>query len=144
MVWFEGSGSAQTLYRGMGVCLNSDYGTATSADFKRTNRVELPKDANDLFFVGVLARDYTIPATGCMVEVDLPGSATIIRLTAGVSTTVASSVCVCVQDTGLWNLVGAETGKGTARALQTITGGGSALECMAVLEEGAQSGLEAD
>ena len=143
--WFEGNGSStQTLYEGMGVCRNSDYGTATAADARRSNRVELPKDGNDLHFVGVLARDYSIPSSGTMVEVYEPGSVCNVRCKIGEDATINSTVLVCVQDTGLWEPYGSETGKGTARALQTITGGAAALNCLVVLEEGVQSGLQAN
>ena len=143
--WFTGNGStSQTLYEGMGVCLNSDLGTATADDAKRGNTVELPKDGNDLHFVGVLSRDYTIPADGTFVEVNEPGSVCVVRCKTNESTTINSTILVCVQDTGLWEAYGSETGKGTARCLQTITGGAAALDCLVVLEEGVQSGLQAD
>jgi hypothetical protein len=143
--WFEGNGSTvQSLKEGQGVCMNSDYGTATAVDARRSNHVELPEDANDLFFVGVLARDYSIPIDGTMVEVLEPDSVCTILLGIGVSTVVGVTKLVCQQTTGLWVADTVESGKGTAYALQTITGGAAVLPCLAALEQGPQSGLEAD
>jgi hypothetical protein len=46
-VWFVGNGSSEvTLYEGMGVCYDWDYGTATDADGHRRNAVDDSKQSS--------------------------------------------------------------------------------------------------
>ncbi len=137
-VWFEGTGTAQTVYQGQGVCYNSDYGTATASTPARYNRVELPASGNKTHFAGVLESNYTIPATGRLVTILLPGSVCTIRLAAGQSTTIGVTAVECTYTAGTWKTA-SNAGKGVAIALQTITGSGAVQNCLAVLEEGLPS-----
>jgi hypothetical protein len=141
-VWFEGNGSsAVSVYEGQGVCYNWDYGTAASEDFRRTNRVELPTILNARYFAGVLARNYTIPSGGRMVEVYAPGSTCNILSKA--STTIGVGILTCTAGgtyAGYWKYAGFE-GEGSAVPLQTIDRSSTAGLCEAKLQEGVPSGL---
>lgn len=141
-VWFAGTGSAQTVNEGQGVCYNFDYGTATTAEPRRYNEVELPagSSGNESHFAGVLAKDYTIPAGGRVVTIYGPGSVCYVLTLAGESATIGTTVLQFNygNNYGLFTAE-SDTGKGCATALQTITGGASNQLCLAYLQEGVQS-----
>ena len=141
-VWFEGNGStAVAVLEGQGICYNWDYGTAASEDFRRTNRVELPTILNARFFAGVLARNYTIPSTGRMVEVYAPGSTCNVLSLA--STTIGVGILTCTAGgtyAGYFKYAGFE-GEGSVVPLQTIDRSVTAGLCEAKLQEGVPSGL---
>jgi hypothetical protein len=137
-VWFEG---ATALKEGQGVCYNYDYGTAASADGRRTNRVELPSITNAQYFAGVAARDYSAHATGQLIEIYVPGSTCNILSKA--SNTLGSGRTTCIAGgtyAGYFQYAGFE-GKGSAKPLQTIDRSSTAGLCLAELEDGPQSGL---
>jgi hypothetical protein len=139
-VWFKGSGSSQTVYKGQGVCYQIDYGTATDDEPSRYNRVELPDSTNHSHFAGVLAAGYTIPSGGRLVDIYVPGSVCYILALAGESATSGSTVLQVNYGNNYGKFTAeSDTGKGCATALQTITGDSSDLLCLAVLQEGIQS-----
>jgi hypothetical protein len=70
-VWYEGT---DALLEGEAVCYNTNYGTATSRDGQRCNRVERPTSSNNKAFAGVAARNYAASSTGRFVEIYCPGS----------------------------------------------------------------------
>ncbi len=140
-LWFEG---AVALTEGQGLCYNSDLGTDTAVDPRRMNRVEIPGAGNVDFFAGVAARDYSAKAGGQLVEVNVPGSVCIALIKAGVSCVVGATGLVCTYTSGNFKAIGAEVGKGTAVALQTITGGGSVLPCLVFLDDGVRAALAVD
>lgn len=141
-VWFEGNGStAQTLYEGMGVCYNWDYGTASAATANRYNRVELPTILNARHFAGVLAQGYTVPAGGRVLTIYAPGSVCNVR--SRVSNTIGVGLTTCEAGgtyAGYWNAAGFE-GEGSAVPLQTIDRSSTAGLCLVKLQEGTPSGL---
>ena len=144
-VWFDGD---TALKEGQGVCFNFDYGTATAPEAQRYNRVELPAAGNAAHFAGVAAREYAAKVGGQFIEINLPGSVCKVLVAAGVSATVGATALVCSHTGTPGSFIAVtvatpETGKGCAVALQSITGGASALKCLAVLSEGLQSGLKA-
>ncbi len=142
-VWYEGNGSSnQSVLEGQGVNYNFNFtrtgGAVTDSVPDRYNRVEAPSAGNKIHFAGTLARDYTVPANGTLVEVNAPGSVCTIRLAAGVSTTVGVTIVECTYTAGTFKAA-SNTGKGVAIALQTITGDGNIQQCLAVLQEGLPS-----
>jgi len=141
-VWFEGNGStAQTLYEGMGVCYNWDYGTAATSTPARYNRVELPTILNARYFAGVLSQNYVIPAGGRVVTIYGPSS--VCRIRSRVSNTIGVGLTTCEAGgtyAGYWNLGGFE-GEGSAVPLQTIDRSSTAGLVLAKLQEGPPSGL---
>ncbi len=142
-LWIEGTGSVQTLYEGQGMCYNYNYnrsgGAATDSVPERYNRIELPSSDNKAHFAGVLACDVSVPKTGTLVEVNGPGSVCVIRVAAGVSAAIGDETLLeCTYTAGTFKAA-SNTGKGCANAIQTITGGGDPLQCLAVLQEGLPS-----
>lgn len=141
-VWFTGNGSSsQTVYEGQGVCYYFDYGTATTAEASRYNRVELPDSSNAAHFAGVLSQGYTIPAGGRVVTIYKPGSVCNVLTLSGEAATIGSTVLVFNYGDNFGKFT-AETddGVGTATALQTVSDAGADQLCLAVLQEGLQSG----
>jgi hypothetical protein len=141
-VWFTGNGStAQTVYKGQGVCYYFDYGTATSTEVSRYNRVELPDSSNNAHFAGVLASGYTVPAGGCVVTIYEPGSVCEVLTLSGEAATIGSSVLQFNYGDN-FGLFTAETddGIGCATALRTVSDAGANQLCLSVLQEGLQSG----
>ena len=145
-VWFEGNGAtAVQVYEGQGVVYDALYATTalpiTVANPQRYNRVLLPTSTLAAHFAGVLAADYIIPAGGSLVQVYIPGSVCNIRVVA--SGTINSTVYECCYTGGNWKAA-SHTGKGVAKCLQSVTYSATPLKCLAVLDEGLQSGLQAD
>ncbi len=138
-VWFNGDGA---LKEGQGVCYNWDYGTAADYAARRTNEVEVPTILNAPYFAGVAARPYSANTGGQFIEIFLPGSTcnvwTLIDTTIGVGR-ITCQAGAGVAAAGYWTVTGFP-GKGSAIPLQTVTASTGKL-CMALLEEGEQSGL---
>ena len=145
-VWFEGT---TALLEGQGVCYSHNYGTATAADARRRNNVELPTVANADHFAGVAARAYAASSTGQFIEIYAPGSTCLI-LMYGPSTTVGTGLVTCQAYNALnsgdaTNYAGYFTrtgfrGEGSAIPLQTVNASSAAATCLAYLEVGAPSG----
>ncbi len=137
-VWFEG---ATALTKGMGLCYNWDYGTATAVDARRTNRVELPTILNARYFAGVAARDYTAKTGGQLIEIYGPGSTCEIHSRS--NNTIGTGLTTCIAggtNAGHWQYGGFE-GEGTAVPLQTVDRSSTAGACLALLQTGPPSGL---
>ena len=137
-VWFEGS---TALKEGQGVCYNFDYGTATAADGRRVNRVELPSTTNARYFAGVSARYYSAKTGGQFIEVYGPGST--CNVLVGASVTLGSGIITCQAggtDAGVFTYAGFE-GEGSAVPLQTVDGSSTDKLCLAKLQVGQPSGL---
>jgi hypothetical protein len=139
MVWYEGT---DAITEGEAVCFNTDYGTAASADGRRSSYVERPSTSNNQAFAGVVARDYVAKTTGQFIEINLPGSKGVnIKLGASATTTINQGFLTFTASTGTDNALFARAGfegQGSAYIRQTqATAGG---KCMADLMEGPQSG----
>ena len=138
-VWFSGT---VALKEGQGVCYNWDYGTAGDYDARRTNHVEVPTILNAPYFAGVAARPYSANSGGQFIEIFLPGST--CNVWTLIDTIVGADRITCqagagVVAAGYWTVPGFP-GKGSATPLQTVTASSGSL-CMALLEDGEQSGL---
>jgi len=139
-VWFEGS---TALKEGQGVCYNYDYGTATSADGRRGNRVELPSATNARYFAGVASRDYSANTGGQLIEIYCPGS--YCNVYSKANCTLGSGRITCEAGTGgsgqgYFTYVGFQ-GEGSAVPLQTVDRSSTAGKVFAYLEQGPPSGL---
>ena len=138
-VWTAETGAFK---EGQGFCYNWDYGTAANYDARRTNFVELPTILNAPYFAGVAARPYAANSSGQFIEIFLPGSTCNVWTTTNTTIGVGRITCQAgagVATAGHWTLTGFP-GKGSAIPLQTVTAGSGSL-CMALLEDGEQSGL---
>ncbi len=139
-VWFEGDGA---LKEGQGLCYNWDYGTATAADGRRGNRVELPTILNAPYFAGVADKPYAADTGGQFVTINKPGS--FCNVWSAVSNTIGSGVSTCEAGTGGNGAGffgrGGFPGRGTLRPLQTIDRSSTAGLCFGYLEDGPESGL---
>jgi hypothetical protein len=148
-VWYAGS---TALYEGQGMCydaLNVVVAAATVADGRRYNTVIVPVVANAGHFAGVCARDYPAKSAndpGQFIEIYGPGSVCNVLLSeTSEATTLGVTGLACEYDAsypGRW-VVGTAAGKSTAIALQTVTTTTADTKCLAVLQEGAQTGLVA-
>lgn len=121
-VYLTGTAST-TFHKGIGLCYNRDYGTATDNEGERDNRVEVPSITNSRHFAGVLDHDVTLPSTGGhWVTINEPGSVCEVRV--GEDTVVDTSALTCLcgggNDTSLFTDLGF-SGRGTAIPLQTVT-----------------------
>lgn len=137
-VWFGGS---TALSEGQGVCYNYDYGTATVADGRRFNRVELPSITNARFFAGVAAKNYSAKTGGQLIEINTPGS--LCNVLSKASTTLGVGRLTCEAGgtyAGYFRLAGFP-GEGTVVPLQTVDRSETAGKCQAYLETGEPSGL---
>lgn len=137
VVKFEGS---TALLEGMGVCYNSDYGTASAFDGSRMNRVELPSSSNNMFFAGVVARAYPAVAGGQFIEIYKPGSVCNILVKSDTTVNVGIITCVAGGTSAGYFSGSGQVGRGSAQPLQTVTAGSGSL-CLARLMEGVDSGL---
>jgi len=128
--------TATALVQGQGVCLNSDYGTATAVDGRRLQVVEAPSVTNNRDFVGVLVSAKAAHTSGelMVVEVVTKGGALV---NVGASSVTLGDYLTCDVLDGKFYAAG-EQGRGTVKVLQTLSAAGLAL---ALLQEGAQSGL---
>jgi len=141
-VKFTGS---TALSKGMGLCYERDYystatsETATDACQLRDVRVELPSNANNNFFAGVVLKSYPAKTGGQWVEIAEPGSC--VKILTTVASVLASNTRLTCQaggtNAGKWTTAGLP-GRGTAVTMQTDADGGLVL---AKLEDGPESGL---
>jgi len=118
-VFFTGS---TALPKGWGLCFDANRGTAADADGRRGRHVELPSSTNCMWFAGVTVRSYAAKATGQWIEIYLPGS--LCQIAVGVDTVLDTTLLTCSKsgvDAGRFTQAGLP-GKGTAKALQTVTG----------------------
>lgn len=83
-VWYGGT---DALKRGEGVCYNTDYGTATTAEASRGNRVERPTTSNNMAFAGVAVQNYPASASGQFIDIYVPGSK-CVPVALGVNTVI--------------------------------------------------------
>jgi hypothetical protein len=123
-------------------CYNSDYGTAATAEGRRSFEVETPSASNNLFFAGVASKAYSACETGAggqMITIFVPGSfcnirakvnctVNVTRLTFGIGTSVD------------YFYTGGLPGEGTATALQTVDRSSTEGLVYAKLEVGPPSG----
>jgi hypothetical protein len=120
-VWYEGT---DALREGEAVCYNTDYGTATSKDARRTNRVERPSLTNNRAFAGVAARDYPAATTGQFIEIYVPGSRGV-NIALGVDTVIGTGVLTFVAGAAGSHrgrfYSGKYLGRGSAIPRQTVT-----------------------
>jgi hypothetical protein len=140
-VWYS---SNAALSEGEAVCYNSDYGTATTAEASRLNRVETPSTSNAQFFAGVAAANYSAKSAGQMIKIYTPGS--VCNVLVGASTVINVSYLtfdVTAATVGQFRRVGLP-GRGSARPLQTVTYSATALTCLCYLMEGEESGGSED
>ena len=116
-VWYEGT---DALKEGEGICYNSDYGTATVANARRTNYVERPSTSNSRHFAGVSVRNYSAKSTGQYVEICNPGS--VCNIALGVDTVLDTGFLTCQAGgaAGRFSDMGF-IGRGSARPIQTVT-----------------------
>jgi len=132
-VWFEGS---TALLEGQAVCYNWDYGTASEADARRFNRVEVPSVTNAQYFAGVASRPYAARSGGRFIEIYKPGSICNVlsradstigvgRLTFEITGTTATN--------GSFRYEGLE-GEGSCVPLQTVDRSLAAGTCLAKLD----------
>lgn len=135
MVWYEGT---DAIGEGEAVCYNILSGTATEVDGRRSSNVIRPTAATADAFAGVAARDYTAKAGGQFIEINLPGSRSVmVALNTG-NTTIGVTNLAFLYGTGAGEFVAdAAVGQGSALATQTTTG---ASKVQADLGEGVQSG----
>lgn len=138
-VWFEAD---TALKEGQGVCYNWDYGTATAADGRRGNRVELPTILNAPHFAGVADKVYAARTGGQFITINQPGS--YCNVWSAANNTIGAGISTCEAGTGgngagFFGREGFQ-GKGSFTPLQTINRGTPGL-CFGYLQEGPQSGL---
>jgi len=142
-VWYEGTGEGggTELQVGQAVCYNWDYGTATTADGRRYNRVQNPTTANAQHFAGVCASKYLAGGVnGKLIEIYNPGS--VCEVLVGASTVIGTGFLtfdVTAATIGQFRRMGLP-GKGSAQPLQTTTYVATAQSCLCYLQEGPQSG----
>ena len=124
-VFFTGTGALQ---KGIGVCYDSDRGTATETDESRMTYVELPTITNNNRFAGVTARAYTANSAGQFIEIYEPGSVCDIAVMA--DTVVDTTLLTCKVGVGGQGRfeAGKFRGRGSALALQTNASGVGAAE----------------
>ena len=120
MVWYAGT---DALKKGVGLCYNTDYGTATAVDASRGNRVERPSSSNNMAFAGVTARDYIARSTGQFVEIYCPGSRGV-DVAVAVDTVINTGLLTFTAGTGTEAgrfYTGKYKGRGSAVPRQTVT-----------------------
>lgn len=145
-VWYEPAvaGTGEAILEGQAVCFNFNYGTATDPDARRVNHVEKPTTSNAQWFAGVSARAYTAASGnyGRFIEIYAPGSVCLIHLNAGAPSTVVGQGLLTFDLTSGYEgqfLRTGMPGAGSAIPLESTTTG-TAQKCLALLQEGPQSG----
>lgn len=134
-VWYEGT---DAIAVGEAVCYNILSGTATEIDGRRSSNVIRPTAATAKAFAGVAARNYPANSGGQLIEINCPGSRSVIVALSTGNTTIGVTNLVFLYGTGAGKFVAdAEVGQGSALATQTTTG---ASKVQADLGEGVQSG----
>jgi len=145
-VMYEGARSGATthtataLKEGQAVCYNADYGTATTADGRRFNRVELPNTVHAQFFAGVSAREIPAGSTPQLIEIYNPGS--VCNIYVAVSTILNRGLLTFDVTSGVAGQFIREgmPGAGSATPQQTTTYVATAQLCLALLQVGLPSG----
>jgi len=133
VVWFEGD---TALLEGQAVCYNYDYGTASAADARRFNRVEVPSTTNAQHFAGVCACAYAANTGGQLIEIYKPGS--ICNILSRASTTLGVGrltfeITATVATNGSFKFEGLE-GEGSCIPMQTVDRSSDAGLCLAKLD----------
>lgn len=139
-VWFSGT---TALLQGQGVCYNSDYGTASTAEERRLDEVELPSQSNSRWFAGVAARAYAARSGGQMIEIYCPGSICNVYTNANCVLDTGRITCevgTAGSGQGYFTYAGFQ-GAGSAIPKQTVDRSSTAGTVLAYLEEGPPSGL---
>lgn len=113
------------LDKGIGLCYERDATSpdaATVASGWRDNRVELPNQSNNNDFAGVTAKAYRAVTGGQWIEIYEPGS--VCEIAVGMDTVSGTTILTCSAglsgDRGRFTW-GGYMGRGTAKALQTVT-----------------------
>lgn len=141
-VWYESNAALST---GEAVCYNWDFtgDGATYAEARRYNHVETPSTTNAQHFAGVAVRAYSAVSGGQLIEIYVPGSVCYILCGKDTNTVVGVGLLtfdVTAGFKGEFRYTGLP-GAGSAQPLQTTTGDASDPgKCMALLQEGPQSG----
>jgi hypothetical protein len=115
-VWYDGTDAVK---EGEAFCYNTDYGTATVADGRRSNRVERPSSSNNMAFAGVAARDSFASSTGQMIDINVPGSKGV-KVAVGVDTVIDTGILTFSTTTGQF-VKGGYVGRGSIVPRQTVT-----------------------
>ncbi len=117
-VWFGGS---TPLLQGMGVCYNTDYGTAKEVDGSRTQRVEMPSTSNSSWFAGVTIQKYPADSRGQWIEICEPGGVCLVQIGKDTVADTGILTCSCKGgDMGIFSRIGMP-GRGSMTPLQTST-----------------------
>jgi len=138
-VWFNAS---TAISAGYGVCYDRDYGTATAVDQARDSYVNLPDNTNNNGFAGVVAESWTAKNDGMggqMIRIYEPGSVCLVECVD--SSVTIGDYLTCIAggaNAGKFTTKAGFLGRGTARALQTISAAGPIL---VELLDGEESGL---
>lgn len=136
-VWYS---SNAALNEGEAVCYNFDYGTDTTSEPSRFNRVETPTTLNAQYFAGVSAHTYAAVSGGQFIEINLPGSVCNVWFNADVTLgTGMYTFDVTSSYEGFFRYAGLP-GAGSVIPLQTVTRASTAGTGLAYLQEGPQSG----
>ena len=120
MVWYGGS---DAIFEGEGVCYNTDLGTETEPNGRRSNYVERPSSSNNRAFAGVAARNYPANAgalNGRMIEICIPGSVCKVALGADTVINVGRLTCQAGGAAGRFVDTGF-AGRGSIIPRQTVT-----------------------
>lgn len=116
-VFFSGS---TALDKGVALCYDRAYGTATDADGKRDVYVAMPTSSNNLAFAGVTAMSYSARSGGQWIEIYEPGSVCEVSILD--ATTVNSTRWVFGASAGYSGRFGQAglNGRGQILALQSV------------------------
>lgn len=119
-------GGDTLLEKGIGLCFNQDYGTATTKEASRSRRVEVPDTTNNRAFAGVTSTSYPAKTGGRWIDLCLPGS--VCEIAVGVAAAIQKNNAVRVTcsagaaDAGRFTVAGL-AGRGSAIPLQTAGAG---------------------
>lgn len=115
--FFTGS---TAIKKGMGLCYDIAYGTATTATEAVKRRVAVPTVANRNWFAGVSRHDYVAKTGGQYVDIDMPGG--VAEVAVGVDTTRYTGLITCTLsgESGRF-MSGGFHGRGSAIPLATKT-----------------------
>jgi len=130
------------LVKGVAMCYDRDYGTATAVDEYRDKIVLVPGTTNNGSFAGVTARSYKAKTGGRMIEIYEPGSVCFALIADG-SITIGDRSFVTFIVGGASNgkftaAAAAPVGIGSAKVLQTLAATGLGL--VELLATGDQTG----
>jgi hypothetical protein len=116
-------GTASTSFSaGIWLCYNIDYGTATTTEGSRRNRVEVPSITNAHQSAGASLHDFKTDADGnAKVQIAKPGSTCLVK--ASEDTVIGrklTAFCGAGNDSSRFTALGF-SGRGTATMLETNT-----------------------